>query len=269
MAYNWVHISIRIFPALTGFFARSDEVLLRTWRKRSSVSHHNFKNLVLASLPEDELGRLLPHLSFLELAPAAILIQPGKKIESACFIETGLASVVTTMSNDVSVEAGIVGREGIIGFPILLGSDRMPQRTLMQMPGSGFRLKAEVLCREFERPGKLRQKLQHFLQAHLMQVSQTVACNRLHDVAERLARWLLMCHDRTASGDLLITHQTLADMLGTPRPTVTLAAGILQKAGLMEYSRGRVRILNRKGLEKAACECYRTIRQECRRLEVL
>ena len=228
-----------------------------------------YLNRILASLPEDELQRLESHMSLVELSRGAALVHAGKTVEYVCFIETGLASIVTTMRDGTSVEAGVVGLEGIAGLPILLGSQSMPHRTFMQMAGSAYRLKAEVVRREFEKPGKLRQKLQHYLQAHLMQVSQTAACNRLHEVAERLARWLLMCQDRTGSEDLRITHQSLADMLGAPRPTVTLAAGILQRRGLIEYRRGRVKILNRKKLEQASCECYRTIRRECKRLGVL
>lgn len=226
-------------------------------------------NRILASLAPDELRPLRPHLSFVQLSQGTTLTQAGRKAEYVCFIETGLASIVTTMRDGTSVEAGIVGFEGIAGLPVLLGSDSMPNRTFMQIPGSGFRVKAALLGRELEKPGKLRQKLQSYVQAHLTQVSQTAACNRLHDVAERLARWLLMCQDRIASDTLEITHQSLGDMLGTPRPTVTLAAGILQRAGLMEYRRGRVKILNRKGLEKAACECYATIQREYKRLKVL
>lgn len=232
------------------------------------MASNQYQNRILASLPEDELRRL-GHMSLVHLSQGATLVHAGKKAEYAYFIETGLASIVTTMGNGTSVEAGIVGFDGIAGLHILLGSNRMPHRTFMQMPGSGFRIKAEVLGKEIERPGKLRQKLQHYLQAHLTQVSQTAACNRLHGVAERMARWLLMCHDRATSDDLRITHQSLADMLGTPRPTVTLAAGILQRTGLIEYSRGRVKILNRKKLEKASCECYGAIQQEYKRLGVL
>lgn len=237
--------------------------------QRSSLPSTKFCNLILASLSPDELRPLQRHLSLVQLAQGAPLIEAGKKIEYACFIETGLASIVTTMRNGVSVEAGIVGFEGVAGLPVLLGNDSMPNRTFIQIPGYGFRVKAALLSRELEKPGKLRQKLQSYVQAHLTQVSQTAACNRLHEVAERLARWLLMCQDRSASVTLEITHQSLGDMLGTPRPTVTLAAGILQRAGLMEYSRGRVKILNRKGLEKAACECYATIQREYKRLKVL
>lgn len=233
------------------------------------MAANKYQNRVLASLSEDEIERLDSHMSLVELSLGTVLLHAGKKVEYVYFIETGLASIVTTMRDGTSVEAGVVGFEGIAGIPILLGSNSMPHRTFMQMAGSAYRLKAGVLGREFEMPGKLRQKLQHYLQAYLTQVSQTAACNRLHEVAERLARWLLMCQDRTASEDLRITHQSLADMLGAPRPTVTLAAGILQRQGLIEYSRGRVKVLNRKKLEKAACECYAQIRQEYKRLGVL
>lgn len=228
----------------------------------------SYRNRILASLPKSELALLAPHLSPITLAQTQTLLDAGQKAEYAYFLESGLASVVTTMQSGSSVEVGVVGMEGVIGLPVLLGTESLPNRTFIQIPGAGLRIKACHLQEAFERPGKLRQKLQRFLQAHLVQASQTAACNRLHEIAERLSRWLLMCQDRTESDDLQITHQSLADMLGTPRSTVTLAARMLQKAGLVDYSRGHMKIQNRKGLEDAACECYRTIRNECDRLQI-
>ena len=131
--------------------------------------------------------------------------------------------------------------------------------------GEGFRIAASLLKEEFERPGELRTKLQKYIQAFLV---QTAVCNRLHNIEERLARWLLTCHDRMESDTFHLTHEFLGHMLGTPRTTVTLAAGQLQKAELVDYSRGKVRIRNRRGLEKAACECYQTIRDEFERLGI-
>jgi len=231
-------------------------------------SNNSYKNRILASLPKAEIARLAPHLSKLPLPSGTTLLNPGEEIVYAYFLESGLASVVVAMENGNTVETGITGNEGIVGFPVLLGTKSMPTRTFMQIPGDGYRIKAQHLSDEFERPGKLRKQINTYFQAHLVQTAQTAACNRLHDIAERLARWLLICHDRMESDEFTITHEFLGHMLGTPRSTVTLAAGILQKADLVHYSRGRIHILNRKGLEKAACECYQTTRNEFDRLGI-
>jgi CRP-like cAMP-binding protein len=232
-------------------------------------SEPSYRNRILAALPKPEIRALETHFSPMNFAQGETLLDPGQTAEFAYFIETGLASVIVVMETGMSVEVAVVGREGLVGLPIVLDTSSMPTRTFIQIPGSGFRLKASTLRAEFERSATLRQRAHRYLQAHLMQASQTAACNRLHEIAERLARWLLMCQDRVESDELQITHQSLADMLGTPRSTVTLAARMLQKAGLVEYSRGHIRIRNRKGLEEAACECYRSIRSECDRLGVL
>jgi CRP-like cAMP-binding protein len=193
---------------------------------------------------------------------------PDTEIIHAYFVETGLASVVIEMANGDTVETGITGKEGIIGIPVLLGTRSMPSRTFMQIAGAGFKIEADRLKKEFEKSEQLRKLVNSYVQAYLVQTAQTAACNRLHDIAPRLARWLLMCHDRMESSVFAITHEFLGHMLGTPRSTVTLAAGILHKTGLVDYSRGKIRIRDRKGLEKAACECYQTIRNEFDRLGI-
>jgi CRP-like cAMP-binding protein len=225
-----------------------------------------YKNRILASLSRAEISRLAPHLSPVTLPAGKTLLNPGEEITHAYFLETGLASVVVAMSNGSTVESGITGNEGVIGIPVLLGTKSMPTRTFMQIPGEGFRIKAQRLSDEYERPGTLRKHINWYFQAHLVQTAQTAACNRLHDIAQRLARWLLMCHDRMEADVFSITHEFLGHMLGTPRSTVSLAAGILHKGGLVDYTRGRVTIQDRSGLEKAACECYQTIRNEFDRL---
>jgi CRP-like cAMP-binding protein len=179
-----------------------------------------------------------------------------------------MASVVVEMADGNTVETGITGKEGLVGFSILLGTDSMPTRTFIQIPATGYKIKARRLKEEFENSVTLRKLTNCYIQAHLMQTGQTAACNRLHDIAERLARWLLMCHDRMESDNFSITHEFLGHMLGTPRSTVTLAAGILHKSGLIAYSRGKLVVRDRKGLEKAACECYHTIRKEFDRLGI-
>ncbi len=235
---------------------------------RAAPSLQPYKNKILASLPSAEIALLDPHLSPLPLPAGKALQNPNEEAEYAYFLETGLASVVVEMADGNTVETGITGNEGVVGIPAILGTKTMPTRTFMQIPGNGHRIKADRLKEEFERSGNLHKLINNFFQAYLVQTSQTAACNRLHEIAERLARWLLMCHDRMESDTFSITHEFLGHMLGTPRSTVSLAAGILQKAGLLDYSRGQVNIRDRKGLEKIACECYRTIRNESDRLGV-
>lgn len=234
----------------------------------ATASRNVYKNKILASLPRAELARLAPHLLPLDLPSGKTLMDPGQEISYAYFLETGLASVVVVMANGSMVETGITGNDGLVGFPVLLGTKTIPTRTFMQIPGNGFKIKAQHLMDEFERSGTLQKKVNRYFQANLVLTGQTAACNRLHDIAERLARWMLMCHDRMESATFSITHEFLGHMLGTPRSTVTLAAGILHKSGLIDYSRGKIIIRDRKGLEKAACECYATIRKEFNRLGI-
>lgn len=231
-------------------------------------SRNGYKNKILASLPKTEISRLSTHLSPVELPSGKSLMDPGQEITHAYFPETGLASVVVAMADGSMVETGITGNDGLVGFPVLLGTKTTPTRTFMQIPGNGFKIKAQHLVEEFQRSGALHKKINRYIQAHLVQTGQTAACNRLHDIAERLARWLLMCHDRMEADTFTITHEFLGHMLGTPRSTVTLAAGILHKSGLIAYSRGKLVVNDRKGLEKASCECYVTIRKEFDRLGI-
>jgi len=226
-----------------------------------------YKNRVLAALPRAEINRLAPHLSAVTLPQEKMLLDGNARY--AYFLEQGIASVVVTLQNGDTVEVGIIGRDGVVGIPILLGTDRTLGRTFIQVAGSGFRIGAEVLKEEFDRPGRLREHVQAYMQGFLVQTAQTAACNRLHNIEERLARWLLSCHDRMETDILPLTQDFLSQMLGAPRTTVTLAAGLLQRSGMIEHSRGVVIIKDRSSLEEAACECYRTVRDEFRRLKLL
>jgi CRP-like cAMP-binding protein len=222
---------------------------------------------VLAALPRAESKRLAPHLSAVTLKQGQPLLDGTA--DHAYFLEQGMASVVVTVANGDTVEVGVVGIDGVVGVPILLGTGSAPGRTFIQIAGSGFRIKAKVLKEEFERSSELRRHLQRYVHAYFVQTAQTAACNRLHRIEERLSRWLLTCHDRMDSDLLRLTHDFLGQMLGAPRTTVTLAARLLHQAGLIDYSRGLVTILDRAELEKTACECYRIVRDEFRRLELL
>lgn len=226
-----------------------------------------YKNRVLASLPKAELARLSRHLTPVVLKQEQTLLDGSAA--HGYFLEQGIASVVVTLASGDTVEVGIIGVDGIVGLPILLGTDGAPGRTFVQIAGSGFQIPALALKEEFERAGELRRHLQKYMQGFLVQSAQTAACNRLHNIEERLARWLLSCHDREESDQLHLTHDFLGQMLGAPRTTVTLAAGLLHRAGMIDYSRGVVIIKDRPGLENTACECYRIVRDEFRRLRLL
>lgn len=226
-----------------------------------------YKNRILAALPKAEIARLQPHLSPVTLKLRQMLLDGD--VSHAYFVEEGLASVVLPMESGSTVEVGVIGKDGVVGLPILLGADGMPGQTFIQVEGSGFRIRAQTLKDEFERPGELRRLLHKYLLANLVQSAQNAACNRLHTIGERLSRWLLTCHDRVESDRMALTHEFLAQMLGAPRTTVTLAAGMLHQAGLIDYTRGNVTIKNRAELENAACECHRVVRQEFQRLGLL
>ncbi len=226
-----------------------------------------YKNRILAALPKAEIGRLAPYLSPVNLKLRTQLLDGHA--DHAYFLEEGLASVVLTLADGATVEVGVIGIDGVVGLPVLLGAVSMPGETFIQVSASGFRIDAQRLKREFERDGKLRSHLQKYLLANLVQSAQYAACNRLHTISERLARWVLTCHDRIQCDRMPLTHEFLSQMLGAPRTTVTLAAGILHEAGCIDYSRGHVTIKDRPKLEQIACECYSTVRDEFRRLGLL
>ena len=237
--------------------------------KSERITPYPYQNHILASLPKTELRALEPHLVLMDLPRRHMLTEAGEKIGFGYFLEGGLASVVVILENGSTVEVGVVGREGMVGLPILMGTDQIPCQTFMQMAGKGYRVKANILRENFERSPHLRKLLMRYLQLHLVQASQTAACNRLHEVEERMARWLLICQDRVNSQEISLTHEFLAQMLGTRRSSVTIAAGVLHRAGLIDYSRGHVSILDPEGLKRTACECFRAIHEEQKRLGLL
>jgi CRP-like cAMP-binding protein len=226
-----------------------------------------FRNRILASLPEPEMDHIVPHLTFVSLPQHKNLLD--EELSCGYFLESGVASIVVTLCNGDSVEVGVAGTEALIGLSLLLGAQAPLGHTFMQIAGSGFRIKAAHLREVFEHCPELRQHLLRYMQAFLTQIAQTAACNRMHTIDERLARWLLACRDRVDSDQLRLTHEFLAQMLGAPRTTVTQAAGILQRSGLIACERGAVTIADRLRLEKAACECYCTVRDTYRQLGLL
>ncbi len=226
-----------------------------------------FKNRILAALPQAELNRISRLLTPVTLEQQQPLLDG--KTEHCYFVEDGIASVVVTVENGTTVEVGIIGIDGVVGLPVLLGSPRVPGRTFVQIAGSGYRIGSADLKAEFERNGALREHVQRYLLAFLVQTAQTAACNRLHTIEERLARWLLSCRDRMETDQLRLTHDFLGQMLGAPRTTVTMAAGILQKGGMIDYARGDVTIKDRSMLEESACECYAIVKNEFKKLSLL
>jgi CRP-like cAMP-binding protein len=230
---------------------------------------HKYRNKVLRSLPATELRALEPHLTRMKFPREFKFQEAGRPMANGYFLETGLASVVVLLKNGTSVEVGVVGPEGIVGLPILLETEAMPNDTFMQIPGEGYRVKASVLREILPQHPQLHQMAQRYLHLHFVQAAQTAACNRLHGLEERLARWLLICFDRVNSEEVKLTHEFLAHMLGTRRSSVSLAAERLQRAGLIHYSRSQVAIRDVEGLKEATCECYRAIHDEQVRLGLL
>lgn len=226
---------------------------------RSDAQGRAINNVILLSLPPREYSLLRPQLEPLDLPQHLILEEAGEKIEYTYFLNEGMISLVALSRDGRSVEVGIVGREGMIGMSLIAGLRQGTFRSIVQMEGTGVRMRADVFQDLLHTAPALRTQLSRFALVHGMQSAQLAACNRLHEVEQRLARWLLMCQDRFDSQLLPLTHEFLAQMLGTGRPSVTLAAGALESAGLIQNLRGTVKVLNRKNLEEAACECYGVI----------
>jgi CRP-like cAMP-binding protein len=216
-------------------------------------------NTVLLSIPEEEFSLLRPFLEPVPLPRYQILYEQSSTIEYAHFLNTGMISLVVITGDGRSVEVGICGRQEVVGASLTFGVNYAAMRAIVQLPGNGLQIPSGVLAEKIARCPGLRRMAERLLLAQQLQVAQLAACNRLHEVDQRLARWLLMCQDTVDSIRLPLTHEFIAQMLGTGRPTVTIAAGVLERAGLIENTRGAVQITNRKRLEDAACECYGAI----------
>jgi CRP-like cAMP-binding protein len=219
------------------------------------------ENALLLSVPEKEFDEIRPHLEFVTLGLHQVLQDPGQPIEHGYFPNSGVASLLVVTSDAKSVELSMVGKEGFVGMPLAAGLRDSSQRAIVQTSGDASRVKAEILHTLLPELPALQQSVNRYLLIQAMQVAQVAACNRLHEIDQRLARWLLMSHDRSGGESFPITHDLLSQMLGSGRPSVTVAAGTLQRAGLIEYTRGMVKVLSRSGLEDAACECYEAIRR--------
>ena len=229
--------------------------------ERTNAAGKPVSNKILLSISDSEYNSLRPHLEYVRLPNHLVLHEGGEKLDFVYFLNRGLISLVVVMKDGRTAEAGVVGNEGYTGIPAIVGLSRGPLRAVVQVTGDGFRVKVGALQNTLESTPHLQMMLHRYAVVRSMQVAQTAACNRLHNIEQRLARWLLMTQDRVDSESLPITHDFLATMLGTDRPTVSLAAGLLQKKGIIEYTRGAVKVVNRKKLEDSACECYGVIRR--------
>ena len=222
-------------------------------------------NFILRHIPRKESSQLLPSMEFVRLKLHQVLHEPGEVIRSGYFLNNGLGSLLTIHPDGKTVEVGLTGNEGFLGLPVIFGFKTSALRVVTQGEGTAYRVEVDTLLKMLPRCPELEKQLQRFSMLLGMQSTQLAACNRLHDVVERLARWLLMSHDRIGSDALPLTQEFLAQMLGSRRASVTEAAGGLQKAGAIEYSRGSVNILNRARLEESACDCYQAIDRQRKR----
>jgi CRP-like cAMP-binding protein len=229
---------------------------------RSDGTGNLIYNEILRELPRNEFATVLPRLELVRLQPRQVLHEAGDTLKSAYFCNTGLISILSVLSDGKTVEVGLVGKEGLIGLPLIAGFRTSATRAVVQIEGTALRVDGEAFALILRQCPSLERRLQQFSQILAMQSTQIAACNRLHDVESRLARWLLMSADRVGTASLGLTQEVLGQMLGTRRSSVTVAAGILQKAGLISYTRGDVRIVQRAKLEHAACECYGLMRRQ-------
>ena len=224
------------------------------------------QNNLLSVLPRADLDRIGPYLVPVELPLGKVLCESGGKLSNVYFPTTAIVSLLSVMENGASAEIAVVGNEGIVGIALFMGGETMTNRIVVQSAGMAYQLKDKILKQEFERSGALQHLLLRYTMALLAQMAQTAVCNRHHSVDQQLCRWLLLSLDRLPTNELTMTQELIANMLGVRREGVTEAAGKLQTARLIDYSRGRITVLDRPGLEGRVCECYKVVRDEFSRL---
>ena len=234
--------------------------------KPLAPERHGVRNRLLGRLSAEAFGRLQSSLEQVDLQPRAPLYEPHWPLAHVYFPETGVASIVTVLADGTETEVATVGSEGMVGLPAFWGVEAVSNRAFWQLAGAAWRLPVEALRDEKQRGGSLEAVLGRYAQAFLTQVAQSATCNARHTVQQRCSRWLLTTHDRVDGDTFDLKHEFLAQMLGVRRAGVTEAAGALQKTGLIRYAPGRLTILDREGLEAAACECYGLVRREYERL---
>jgi CRP-like cAMP-binding protein len=224
------------------------------------------QNQLLAALPVDIYKRLSPNLEPVPMPLGEVLYESGEQMHSVYFPTTSIISLLYVMEDGASAEIAVVGKEGIVGISLFMGGETTPSRAIVQSAGGAYRMKGQQLKDEFYRNGPMQHLLLRYTQSLLTQMAQTAVCNRHHTLDQQLCRWLLLSLDRLPSSELVMTQELIANMLGVRREGVTEAAGNLQKAGLIEYRRGHITVLDRPGLEARSCECYAVVKTECDRL---
>ena len=231
-----------------------------------STKQNPRQNNLLAALPEADYARLLPDLELVPLPLGWAVYEAGGELGYVYFPTTSIISLLYVMEDGSSAEIAVTGNEGLVGIALFMGGESTPSRAVVQSAGYGYRLKAAVLQREFKRGGQMQYLALRYTQALITQMAQTAVCNRHHSVEQQLCRWLLLSLDRLPSNELTMTQELIANMLGVRREGVTQAAGQLQEAGLIHYSRGHITVLDRPKLEKRVCECYAVVKRESDRL---
>ena len=230
------------------------------------AAHDPRQNHLLAALPAADFERLRPHLTPVPLVLGEALSESGIVLRHVYFPTDSIVSLLYVMADGASAEIAVVGNEGVIGVSLFMGGETTPSRAVVQSAGHAFRLTGQLLKEEFTRAGAMQHLLLRYTQSLLTQMAQTAVCNRHHSLDQQLCRWLLLSLDRLPSNQLVMTQELIANMLGVRREGVTDAAGKLQKAGLIKYSRGRITVLDRPGLEARTCECYAVVKRESDRL---
>ncbi len=231
-----------------------------------SKTKESVGNRLLAALPDKEYERLLPHIEVVTLELGRVLYESGGQLEYLYFPTTSMVALLQTLEDGMTAEVGLAGNEGVVGIALFLGGETTPNQAIVQVKGKAIRLRANLIQAEFNRGGEFQHLLLRYTQALITQISQTAICNRLHPVEQRFCRWLLLSHDQIKSNKLEMSQELIASLLGGRRESVTVAAGRLQDAGLISYNRGNIMILDRAGLEAAACECYQVVKTEYDRL---
>ncbi len=229
-------------------------------------AHDPRRNHILAALPAEDCERLFRHLELVPLPLGHSLYESGMEMRHVYFPTTAIVSLLYVMESGASAEIAVVGNEGIIGVSLFMGGETTPSRGVVQSAGHAYRLSGQLIKDEFHRGGAMQHLLLRYTQALLTQMAQTAVCNRHHSLDQQLCRWLLLSMDRLPGNELRMTQELIANMLGVRREGVTEAAGKLHGAGLIEYHRGRITVLDRVGLEARACECYAVVKKESDRL---